>query len=270
MPENYFWHLSSVNIRFFKTFTWVFSLHTPLCCADWISLPALTVGCWGHRDLFGNSPHYKPHLQNTVKVYDIIHPCHWRALQSERNCMCYSDGEGNLSYAWFTRFSVYLHMWATLRHIGGKIMEYRSIKTIVLQRWSEHKWTLQRISTFCGRYFEQLRAELVEIYETNHFRGQHVKWAVTWDALKDLLFDIRLERKDSAQGCAPACVLSLRQRYIMWASVLLCVAAWEVTYHKRWPHSDTRCSSSVANELVSCPGAADFYIFKSNIQSCWK
>lgn len=87
--------------------------HTLLCCGGWISLPVLTVGCWGHRDLFGNGPHYKPHLHNTVKVYDIIHPCHWRALQSQHDDIHYSSREGNPSPVWFTVFSVYLHIWRT-------------------------------------------------------------------------------------------------------------------------------------------------------------
>lgn len=95
--------------------------HTLLCCTHWISFPKLTAevtGIWSR-----NSPHYKPHLHTTPKVSDIIHPCHLRALQSEHNCMCYSDGEGNRSNAWFTPFSGYFHMWATLWHIGVKLME---------------------------------------------------------------------------------------------------------------------------------------------------
>lgn len=62
--------------------------HAPLRCVLWISLQAHTVGCGGHRDLLGNSPHYKPHPHNSVKVYDIIRPCHRRALQSEPKCTC--------------------------------------------------------------------------------------------------------------------------------------------------------------------------------------
>lgn len=62
--------------------------HAPLRRVLWISLQAHTVGCGGHRDLLGNSPHYKPHPHNSVKVYDIIRPCHRRALQSEPKCTC--------------------------------------------------------------------------------------------------------------------------------------------------------------------------------------
>lgn len=72
--------------------------HAPLCCGGWISLPAHTVGCRGHRDLLGNGPHYKPHPHNAVKVYDIIHPCHRRSLQSERDCTSCSDQKGNPGY----------------------------------------------------------------------------------------------------------------------------------------------------------------------------
>lgn len=68
--------------------------HAPLRRVPWISLQAHTVGCRGHRDLLGNSPHYKPHPHNSVKVYDIIRPCHRRALQSEPKCTCYSDLRG--------------------------------------------------------------------------------------------------------------------------------------------------------------------------------
>lgn len=76
--------------------------HTLLCCGGWISLQAHTAGCWGHRDLLGNSPHYKPHPLNAVKVYDIIRPCHRRALQSERECTL--QRPRGQSRRWFTPF----------------------------------------------------------------------------------------------------------------------------------------------------------------------
>jgi len=110
-------------------------------------------------------------------------------------CVCISDNNHNNVATSSATVSISIN-----------IIKSKSPKSTVSQDWSEYSLTLQRNLTSQRRKCsEQLRAERVEIYDNNNFRGQRMKWAVMWDALKDLLFDIRLGRKDSAQGCVCLC-----------------------------------------------------------------
>lgn len=80
-----------------------------------------------------------------------------------------------------------------------------------------------------------------------------------------LWYQIREERQ-CPRVCACVCVEFENTVHYVGVGAVLCVAAWEVTYHKRWPHSDTRSSqlsrwqtSTYFNQIFNHAGNNRFF-----------